>query len=310
MKGKNHSQNTLAEAPKEGINHGAIEKLIAQFEDVAQNDEGIDFWFSRDLQSLLGYDRWENFLKVIDKAKLACESTGYKIDDHFRDVRKMVALGSGAERETADIQMTRYACYLVAQNGDSRKKPIAFAQTYFAIQTRKLEIRDKVAAEAVPAPLSEEHRRLLLRDEIKRHNKQLARAAKGAGVIEPADFALFQNFGYKGMYGGLDRQGIQQKKSLQERDNILDHMGSTELAANLFRATQAEDKLRRETIRGKQNANNAHFEVGQKVRQAIQDIGGTMPENLPTAEDIVKVGRRIQKAINNSRKHAILAIEK
>jgi DNA-damage-inducible protein D len=275
-----------------------IETLIAQFENASQNDDGIEFWYARDLQLLLGYDRWENFSNAIQKAKIACESTSYIVNDHFRDVTKMVPIGSGSERPTEDIQLTRYACYLVAQNGDSRKKPIAFAQAYFAIQTRRQEIQD---AEGISAtPLSEDHKRVLLRDEIKNHNKRLASAAKGAGVIEPIDFAVFQNFGYKGMYGGLDRVGIQRHKGLSSKANILDHMGSTELAANLFRATQAEDKLRRENIQGKQNANHAHFEVGQKVRQAIRAIGGTMPEQLPTAENIVKVGRRIQKAIKNS----------
>jgi DNA-damage-inducible protein D len=276
----------------------AIETLITQFEDVSQNEEGVEFWFAKDMQLLLNYASWDKFLNVIDKAKSACKLSGYEEEDHFSHVGKMVDLGSGAKKDVGDIRLTRYACYLIAQNGDSRKKPVAFAQTYFAIQTRRQEIQD---AEGISiAPLSEDHKRVLLRDEIKNHNKRLASAAKGAGVIEPIDFAVFQNFGYKGMYGGLDRVGIQRHKGLPSKSNILDHMGSTELAANLFRATQAEDKLRRENIQGKQNANQAHFEVGQKVRQAIREIGGTMPEQLPTAENIVKVERRIQKAIKNS----------
>ncbi len=296
----NTDKKELSAVGGETMKDGTIEKLIARFEDAAQHDDEVEFWLARNLQVLLEYDRWENFSKVIDKAKTACESTGYKIADHFRDVTKMVSIGSGAERETTDIQLTRYACYLIAQNGDSRKKPVAFAQTYFAIQTRRQEIRDEDEASYIPLP--EDQKRLLLRDEVKDHMKRLASAAKGAGVVEPIDFAVFQNFGYKGLYGGLDRYGIQRKKGLKSKENILDHMGSTELAANLFRATQAEDKLKRENIKGKQNANLAHFEVGQKVRQAIKDIGGTMPENLPPAEDIVKVGRRIQKAIKNSQK--------
>lgn len=230
--------------------------------------------------------------------KNACETSGKRIDDHFNDVIKLVSIGSGAERRTDDIRLTRYACYLVAQNGDSRKKPVAFAQTYFALQTRRQEIRDE--DEANYLPLSEDHKRLLLRNEIKEHNRRLASAAKSAGVIEPIDFAVFTNFGYRGMYGNLDRVGIQHVKGLKSKDNILDHMGSTELAANLFRATQAEDKLRKENIQGKDNANQAHYEVGKKVRQAIRDIGGTMPEDLAPAEDIVKIGRRIQKAIKNT----------
>ena len=285
---------------KESLSDLSIESLIAKFEDAAQVEDEVELWFAKDLQVLLEYDKWENFSKVIDKAKKSCESAGYKISDHFLDVRKMVSIGSGAEREITEVYLNRYACYLVAQNADSRKKPVAFAQTYFAIQTRRQEIQD--ADESNYTPLNEDHKRLLLRDEIKEHNKRLASAAKGAGVIEPMDFAVFQNHGYKGMYGNLDKSGIQRKKGLKTKDNILDHMGSTELAANLFRATQTEDKLRRENIQGKANANNAHYEVGKKVRQAIEDIGGTMPENLPTAENIVKVGRRIQKAIKNIKK--------
>jgi DNA-damage-inducible protein D len=222
----------------------AIETLITQFEDVSQNEEGVEFWFAKDMQLLLNYASWDKFLNVIDKAKSTCKLSGYEEEDHFSHVGKMVDLGSGAKKDVGDIRLTRYACYLIAQNGDSRKKPVAFAQTYFAIQTRRQEIQD---AEGISiAPLSEDHKRVLLRDEIKNHNKRLASAAKGAGVIEPIDFAVFQNFGYKGMYGGLDRVGIQRHKGLPSKSNILDHMGSTELAANLFRATQAEDKLRRE----------------------------------------------------------------
>lgn len=280
---------------------GVIERLIAQFEDAAQvDDEGTEFWSARDLQELLGYAKWDNFVEVVEKAKIACAATGQKVSDHFADVGKMVRIGSGAEREVPDMRLTRYAGYLTAQNGDSRKKPIAFAQTYFAIQTRRQEIQDEDMAQYVP--LSEDQKRLLLRDEIKDHNKKLASAAKGAGVIEPLDFAIFQTFGYKGLYGGLDRAGIQRRKGLKSKQHILDHMGSTELAANLFRATQTEEKLRRDKVQGKDAANATHFEVGQKVRQAIRDIGGTMPENLPVAEDIVKVGRRLKKALANSTK--------
>lgn len=284
------------------MSNGAIERLIIEFENASQVDEnGVEFWFARDLQKLFGYgSSWQNFSRVIDKAKVACSQSGHQVGNHFNDVIKMVEIGSKAERETADIKLTRYASYLAAQNADSRKKPVAFAQTYFAIQTRRQEIRDEDEANYIP--LSEDHKRLLLRQEIKEHNKRLASAAKGAGVVEPIDFAIFQNFGYKGMYGGLDRNQIARRKGIRSKDKILDHMGSTELAANLFRATQTEDKLKREKIIGKNNANQAHYEVGQKVRQAIKDIGGTMPENLPPAEDLVKVGRRIQKAIKGSQK--------
>ncbi|WP_425995158.1 DNA damage-inducible protein D [Caulobacter sp. DWR1-3-2b1] len=278
-----------------------IERLISSFEDAAQVDDGgVEFWDARDLQELLGYAKWDSFLDVVEKAKESCRSSGQSVTDHFADVRKMVPIGSGAEREIDDMRLTRYACYLVAQNGDSRKKPIAFAQTYFAIQTRKQEIREEEESDYIP--LSEDQKRLLLRDEIKEHNRNLASAAKGAGVVQPLDFAIFQTFGYRGLYGGLDRLGIQRKRGLRAKQNILDHMGSTELAANLFRATQTEEKLRRDGTKGKDAANAVHFEVGKKVRDAIRDIGGTMPENLPPSEDIVKVERRLKKALGGGTK--------
>jgi DNA-damage-inducible protein D len=283
------------DTPVETIQDGAIERLIARFEDTAQSENGTEFWYARDLQGLLGYDRWENFSKVVEKAKKSCESTGYEIQDHFRDITKVIEVGKGARLPLSDAQLTRYACYLVAQNGDARKKPVAFAQTYFAIQTRKQEVSDENGISSTP--LSEDQKRILLRDEIRAHNKKLASAARGAGVTEPVDFAVFQNFGYKGLYGGLDKQGIQSFKKIESKANILDYMGSTELAANLFRATQAEEKLKRENIKGKDNANRAHFEVGQKVRQAIKDIGGAMPEDLPSAENLAKVSRRVQKSL-------------
>ena len=283
------------------LKDGAIERLIAAFEDAAHiDDEGVEFWLARDLARLLEYADYRNFLHIVEKAKIACKNSGQEIANHFGNVTEMVDIGSGASREVDNIRLTRYAAYLVTQNGDSRKKPVAFGQTYFAIQTRRQEIRDDDSAQYTP--LSEDEKRLLLRDEIKEHNKRLASAAKGAGVIEPLDFAIFQTFGYKGLYGGLDRIGIQRRKGLRSKENILDHMGSTELAANLFRATQTEEKLRRENTKGKDAANNTHFEVGKRVRQAIRDIGGTMPEDLPPAEDIAKVGRRIKKAIANSAK--------
>jgi DNA-damage-inducible protein D len=276
-----------------------IEGLIAEFESFAQvDDAGNEYWFARDLQTLFGYAKWDNFLAVIAKAKEACEQAGHGCDDHFAGVGKMVSVGSGAEREIEDMILSRYACYLVAQNADGKKRPVAFAQTYFAIQTRRQEIADQEAQEYLP--LSEDERRVLLRDEIKTHNRHLASAAKNAGVREGLDFAIFQTEGYKGLYGGLDVPGIRRRKGLTAKQSILDHMGSTELAANLFRATQTEEKLRREGIKGKDAANRAHFEVGAKVRQTIKDLGGDMPERLPAQEDIKKVGRRLQKAIKNT----------
>lgn len=279
----------------------AIESLLESFEDASREDDnGVEYWSARDLQRLLDYTDYRNFLNTVDKAKASCVNSGHRVADHFVDVTDMVEIGSGAAREVDDVRLTRYACYLVAQNGDPRKHTVAFAQTYFAIQARRQELQDEEAAQGLP--LSEDERRVLLRNEIKEHNKNLASAAKGAGVVHPLEFAIFQNFGYKGLYGGLDRPAIQRKKGLRAKQALLDHVGSTELAANLFRATQTEEKLRRDNVKGKDAANATHYEVGRKVRRAIEDIGGTMPENLPAAEDIAKVERRLKKGISSGPK--------
>jgi len=279
----------------------SIEALVQMFADAAkEDDEGVEFWTAREVARLLDYSDYRNFLNIVEKAKDACLTSGHSVRDHFVDVTDMIEIGKGAFRAVDDIRMTRYACYLTAQNGDPRKRPVAFAQTYFAIQARRQEMQDEEAANY--APLSEDEKRILLRNEIKEHNKNLASAAKSAGVVQPIDFAIFQTFGYKGLYGGLDRPAIQRRKGLRAKQALLDHMGSTELAANLFRATQTEEKLRRDQVRGKDAANATHYEVGRKVRKAIEDIGGTMPESLPPAEDIVKVSRRLKKALGSSSK--------
>lgn len=261
-------------------------EVASLFESIKHSDEnGVEFWSARELAPYLGYKRWENFLEVLEKAKNACKSSVGTILNDFRDVTKIVKAGF-TEKPLDDVELTRYACYLVAQNGDPRKPEIAQAQTYFAIQTRYAEIQQM---EEYQSLTSEESKRLFLREELRRHNAKLADAAHDAGVETPLDYAVFQNFGYKGLYNGLTAQGIHKKKGLKKGQNILDHMGSTELAANLFRATQAEEKIRREHIKGKDKANEAHYEVGKKVRKAIADIGGTMPEDLPTAESIKQV---------------------
>lgn len=255
------------------------------------NEANNEYWDSRDLAEVLEYTQYRNFEAVIAKAKLACFNSGHRIEDHFADVSKMVKIGSGTNREIKVTLLSRYACYLVIQNADPKKAIVAHGQTYFAVQTRRQELTDVHI---------EENRRLILRDEIRRHNAQLADAAKCAGVIEPIDYAIFQNHGYMGLYGGLKQKDIHRRKGLKESQKILDHMGSTELAANLFRATQAEEKLRRDEVKGKDAANRTHHEVGVKVRQTIRELGGTMPEELPVAESIRKIETRQRKQLGKT----------
>jgi len=251
----------------------------ATFESVRRFDvKGNEYWNARDLQPLLEYAAWDKFKRVIEKAMEACRQSGHDVADHFSQMAKMVDIGSGARREIEDYQLSRYACYLIVQNGDPSKPVIANGQTYFAVQTRRQELHDSEAF----ARLTEDEKRLAIRNELAEHNKYLAAAAKNSGVETPLDYAIFQDHGYKGLYGGLGAKDIQARKGLKKSQKILDHMGSTELAANLFRATQTEEKLRREQVRNKQEANNTHFEVGKKVRQTIAELGGTMPEALPT----------------------------
>ena len=265
---------------------------VSPFERIKRtNEAGNEFWESRDLAEVLEYTQYRNFEAVIEKAKLACFNSGHRIEDHFADVSKMVAIGSSAVREIKETLLSRYACYLIIQNADPKKEIVALGQTYFAIQTRRQELADqRIEAE----------RRLLLRDEMRKHNAPLADAAKDAGVIEPVDYAIFQNHGYMGLYGGLTAESIHQRKGLKKSQKILDHMGSTELAANLFRATQTEEKLRREQIRGKDAANITHKAVGAKVRQTIKELGGTMPEELPVAENIKKIESKRKKELPRS----------
>lgn len=265
------------------------------FEQIKKVDEkGNEFWSARDLAKVLEYSEYRHFKPVIDKAKDACLNSGLIISNHFEDFLEMVKIGSGAERPFDDgIKLSRYACYLIVQNADSTKEVVALGQTYFAIQTRLQEISQMDEYNKLS---TEEEKRLFLRNEMAEHNKQLADAAKNAGVIEPLDYAIFQNHGYMGLYGGLDAKGIHKKKGLKKSQQILDHMGSTELAANLFRATQTEEKLIREKVKGKQNANKTHYEVGKKVRKTIKELGGTMPENLPVADSIKKLESKEKKA--------------
>ncbi len=268
------------------------------FDNIKHNDEnGIEFWYARELSSILEYNDWRNFLNVIKKAKTACEMSDEEVLDHFVDVTNMVKLGSGSTREVDDIKLSRYACYLIVQNGDPRKETIAIGQSYFAIQTRKQEIEEKEINEL--NEISECEKRIAIRNELKKHNKSLVSAAKNAGVETNQEYATFQNSGYQGLYGGMTAQDIKNHKNLKKSHNILDYMGSTELAANLFRATQTEEKLRRENIKGKENANKTHFEVGRKVRKTIKELGGTMPEDLETPKESIK---QVERKVSSRKK--------
>lgn len=247
------------------------------------------------MQEVLEYSTWQKFTNVIEKAIKAAENSGINSADHFNQTVKMVAIGSETQRPIDDYNLSRYACYLIIQNADPSKEIIANGQTYFAVQTRKQELSNE-------APnLTENELRLKLRREMKTHNKQLAEAANQAGVIKPLDYAIFQNHGYKGLYGGLDKNAIHRRKGLNKSQDILDHMGSTELAANLFRATQTQEKLQRENIQGKAQANRTHYEVGQKIRQTIKELGGTMPEDLPTPKESIKQLETKAKKLDNKK---------
>lgn len=262
------------------------------------NEYGEEYWLARELQPILGYAQWRRFSDAIDRAKLACKNSGFEVENHFADVGKMVDIGSGAEREIDDVMLSRYACYLIVMNGDPRKEVIAVGQTYFAIKTRQQELIDNYEQ------LSEDQKRLAIRNEMIAHNKSLAEAAQMAGVVDQRDYAIFQNKGYQGLYGGLGAKEIHARKGLKKSQKILDHMGSTELAANLFRATQTDEKLRRDNIQGKQAAYQTHYEVGKKVRQTIKELGGTMPEDLPTpAKSIAQLEReREQRKLKPGKK--------
>ncbi|MFK3825884.1 DNA damage-inducible protein D [Pseudomonas yamanorum] len=259
------------------------DKHIAQrhhetFEGIRQVDfDGNEYWLARQLAKVLDYSQYRHFLPVVERAMDACRNSGQTISDHVEGVLTMVEIGSGAKRQLEDLRLSRYACYLIVQNADPAKPVIANGQTYFAIQTRRQELGDSEAFRQ----LDEDEKRLSIRNELAVHNKHLAAAAKEAGVESGMDFAIFQDHGYKGLYGGLGNREIHVRKGLKKSQKILDHMGSTELAANLFRATQTEEKLRRDQVDGKSRANNTHYEVGRKVRQTIEELGGTMPEDLP-----------------------------
>ena len=271
-----------------------MKKLIAEeynrFEDIKQiREDGSEFWSARDLALALDYNKWENFSKVINRAMIACENSGHTIAYDFPEVRKIVEAGV-TKKPILDYELSRYACYLIVQNGDPRKEVIALGQTYFAIQTYRQEVADHFNE------LSEDNRRLVVRGDIKQWNQMLAETAHKAGVITNEEFAIFQNAGYMGLYGGLDVDDIHTKKGLEVGQKILDYMGSTELIANLFRISQTEEKLRKDEIDNAKTATSVHYAVGREVRSAIEKIGGTMPEDLPTPEKSIQQIEKEQMA--------------
>jgi len=239
------------------------------------SNDGSEFWYARELATVLEYVQWRNFAKVFNRAELACKNSCYQIPDHFAEVSKTIEMPKSATKHIIDFKLTRYACYLIVQNGDPRKEVIALGQTYFAIQTRRQEVADYFNQ------LDEDNKRLVIRGDIKQWNQMLAEAAHNAGVISNEEYAAFQNAGYMGLYGGMKVEDIHKKKSLRKNDKILDFMGSTELIANLFRISQTEEKLKKDKAATTDEANDIHFIVGREVRGTIERVGGTMPEDLP-----------------------------
>lgn len=273
-----------------------------QFEDIKRTSEnGVEFWYARELSVVLDYTEWRNFTKVIDKAMLSCQNSGFECADHFVEINKTIAMPKGASKKVKDYELSRYACYLVVQNGDPRKEPIALGQTYFAIQTRRQEIADAFNQ------LDEDNKRLVIRGEVTSWNAMLVDAAHQAGITDQLEYAQFQNAGYMGLYGGLTAADIHRRKQLKKSEKILDHMGSEELGANLFRITQTEAKLRREQPQGLDEASGIHYQVGQTVRKAIAENDGTMPEDLPTPEkSIAEIGREQLKKLKEKKEPPML----
>ncbi|MCL2761249.1 MAG: DNA damage-inducible protein D [Desulfuromonadales bacterium] len=277
-------------------------KEYKSFEQTKQIDEnGAEFWYARDLQEVLQYSQWRNFHKVIDSAMLACKNSSFDVADHFADLSKTIKMPKSAEKQIVDYKLSRYACYLIVQNGDPRKEIIALGQTYFAIQTRRQELANTFNQ------LSENNKRLVVRGNIKQWNQLLAEAAHNAGVITDEEFAIFQNAGYMGLYGGLTVADIHKKKGLKEKERILDFMGSTELIANLFRISQTEEKLELEQVSSAIEASEIHYRIAEKIRNAMKAMGTTLPENLPTPEKSIRTIEREEiRKLRNSKKKLML----
>lgn len=273
-----------------------INSLNKDFESIKKIDNNsIEYWEARELMPLLGYDQWRNFEAVMEKAKEACKNSEQEVKYHFVDVSKMIKIAKNTAKEALrnvkDYHLSRYGCYLIAQNGDPRKQEIATAQTYFAVQTRRQEISQQ---------LTENQKRLYIRQEVKKHNVKLFETAKQAGVN---NFGKFNNYGYLGLYG-LVAEDIKKKKAIG-KDDILDRAGSTELAANLFRITQTDDQIQTKNIKGEEKANTTHFTVGREIRNTIEKIGGTMPENLPPQKHIKEIEKEEKKQLKSGKKKAL-----
>lgn len=277
-------------------------KEYVSFENIKHVDEnGSEIWYARELADVLEYTQWRNFAKVIDKAMIACKNSGYDVNQCFAEVSKTSRMPNGGVKKVIDYKITRYACYLIVQNGDPRKEVIALGQTYFAIQTRRQEVADYFNQ------LDEENKRLVVRGDIKQWNQMLAETAHNAGVITNEEYATFQNAGYIGLYGGLTVAGIHKKKGLKENEKILNFMNSTELIANLFRISQTEEKLKKDGISTADAANETHFIVGSEVRSTIKRVGGTLPEDMPTpTRSITEIEREQIKKLKKSKNKLML----
>jgi DNA-damage-inducible protein D len=278
--------------------------FISPFDAIRKVDEhSNEYWSARELYKILGYSRWEKFRDTIERARVACEEAKQVASDHFHLEVQMVKLGSGAKRKVEDIHLSRYACYLTLQNADPSGKPqVALAQNYFAVQTRRQELADQLAA----LPAGEDQRRLKLREDIKNLNKQLEAVAQNAGVITSKDFAIFHDHGYRGLYGGLGARDIHQRKDLKKGQKILDHMRSDELAYNSFRASLTRQKIERENITEKRKPNEAHHITGKRIREFIKEDGDTLPEDLPNpGKSIQQLQREEQRRIEHQQQPSL-----
>jgi DNA-damage-inducible protein D len=271
------------------MGHG-YEECIKGFEQHKRfTTKGIEYWHARELSELLGYANWVNFKSVLEKARAACESSGFVPDNHFAATSKMVSIGSGAQRESEDYYLTRYACYLLAMNADSSKAVVGFAMTYFAVQTRRQEVQQQ---------LSEAEQRLELRMRLMDNNKRLAGAAKQAGVVR---YPIFQDAGYRGMYG-MGLADVKAIKRIDASEDLLDNVGRLELSAHDFRATLTEERLNRDQIKTEQRAIDTHKKVGEEVRQVMMRDNGVRPENLPAEPSIKRLVQKQKKAIKDAAK--------